>query len=121
MTTRFRQLIGRASQGLAKGAPALEEFVGGGELETRELSPLLVIEAILLLILILSLDTARSVRAQTSYTDPANEHACPSQTGAGGGAEAILSYVGPGSGFSPNQFYGRIRTIPRSQISRWQA
>src|SRR2546422_10884076 len=42
--------------------------------------------------------------AQSSFPDPANEHACPSQTGAGGGAEAIPAFVGPGSdGFSPNQ------------------
>jgi hypothetical protein len=70
----------------------------------RKLLPLLVIEAVLLLILILSLDTGRSASAQTSYTDFANEHGCPSQTGAGGGAEAIPSFVGPGTdGFSPNQ------------------
>jgi hypothetical protein len=44
------------------------------------------------------------VLAQSLYPDPANEHACPSQTGAGGGAEAIPAFVGPGSdGFSPNQ------------------
>lgn len=44
------------------------------------------------------------VVAQTSYPDPANEHGCPSQTGAGGGAEAIPAYVGTGvDGFSPNQ------------------
>src|SRR5437870_11358963 len=44
------------------------------------------------------------VMAQSSFPDPANEHACPSQTGAGGGAEAIPAFVGPGSdGFSPNQ------------------
>src|SRR5205807_7230986 len=44
------------------------------------------------------------VMAQTSFPDPANEHACPSQTGAGGGAEAIPAFVGSGSdGFSPNQ------------------
>src|SRR5258706_2867737 len=42
--------------------------------------------------------------AQNAFPDPANEHACPSQTGAGGGAEAIPAFVGPGSdGFSPNQ------------------
>src|SRR2546422_6364505 len=42
--------------------------------------------------------------AQSSFPDPANEHSCPSQTGAGGGAEAIPAFVGPGSdGFSPNQ------------------
>lgn len=41
---------------------------------------------------------------QTVYPDPASERACPSQTGAGGGAEAIPAFVGPGiDGFSPNQ------------------
>src|SRR5713226_7461974 len=44
------------------------------------------------------------VMAQSSFPDPANEHACPSQTGAGGGAEAITAFIGTGSdGFSPNQ------------------
>ena len=44
------------------------------------------------------------VAAQTSNPDPANEHSCPSQTGAGGGAEAIPAFVGPGIDiFSPNQ------------------
>jgi len=44
------------------------------------------------------------VMAQNSFPDPANEHACPSQTGAGGGAEAIPAFIGPGSdGFSPTQ------------------
>jgi hypothetical protein len=44
------------------------------------------------------------VMAQSSFANPANEHSCPSQTGAGGGAEAIPAFVGPGSdGFSPNQ------------------
>jgi hypothetical protein len=44
------------------------------------------------------------VMAQSSFPNPAGEHACPSQTGAGGGAEAIPAFVGPGSdGFSPNQ------------------
>jgi hypothetical protein len=44
------------------------------------------------------------IAAQTAYPDPANEHGCPSQTGAGGGAEAIPAFVGTGSdGFSPNQ------------------
>src|SRR5207302_1399309 len=42
------------------------------------------------------------VMAQSSFPDPANEHACPSQTGAGSGAEAIPAFVGSGSdGFSP--------------------
>src|SRR6266481_6214504 len=45
-----------------------------------------------------------NVMAQSSFPNPANEHACPSQTGAGGGAEAIPAFVGPGiDGFSPNQ------------------
>lgn len=72
----------------------------------RNLVPLLVIEAVILLVLIslFSPDLGRSVSAQTSYADLANEHACPSQTGAGGGAEAIPPFVGPGTdGFSPNQ------------------
>src|SRR2546430_9305558 len=44
------------------------------------------------------------VMAQSSFPNPANEHACPSQTGAGGGAEAIPAFVGGGSdGFSPHQ------------------
>src|SRR5256886_4651 len=44
------------------------------------------------------------VMAQSAFPNPANEHACPSQTGAGGGAEAIPAFVGSGSdGFSPNQ------------------
>jgi len=44
------------------------------------------------------------VMAQSSFPNPANEHACPSQTGAGGCAEAIPAFVGTGSdGFSPNQ------------------
>src|SRR2546430_16326704 len=44
------------------------------------------------------------VMAQSSFPDPANEHACPSHTGAGGGAETIPAFVGQGSnGFSPNQ------------------
>jgi hypothetical protein len=45
-----------------------------------------------------------TVVAQTAYPDPTHEHGCPSQTGAGGGAEAIPAFVGTGSdGFSPNQ------------------
>ena len=72
----------------------------------RKLLPLLFIEAVMLLILmsLFSLDTGRSARVSTSYPDPANGHACPSQTGAGGAAEAIPTFVGPGrDGFSPNQ------------------
>src|SRR5712675_3542867 len=44
------------------------------------------------------------VVAQTANPSPVNVHVCPSQTGAGGGAEAIPAFVGTGSdGFSPNQ------------------
>jgi hypothetical protein len=44
------------------------------------------------------------VAAQTANPNPANEHGCPSQTGAGGGAEAIPAFVGSGNdGFSANQ------------------
>ena len=58
----------------------------------------------LILILLITLGPSNHVIAQTSYPDPANEHACPSQTGAGGGAEAIPAFIGPGgNGFSPNQ------------------
>src|SRR5437660_8677404 len=43
------------------------------------------------------------VMAQSSFPEPDNEHACPSQTGAGGGAEAIHAVVGSGTdGVSPN-------------------
>jgi hypothetical protein len=53
---------------------------------------------------LLSIGPIHTVSAQSSFPDPTNEHACPSQTGAGGGAEAIPAFVGPGSdGFSPNQ------------------
>src|SRR5205823_13616730 len=72
----------------------------------RKLIPLLFLEGIVLVALvpIFSMDPGRAVIAQTSFPDPANEHACPSQTGAGGGAEAIPAFVGSGSdGFSPNQ------------------
>src|SRR5947208_3215617 len=72
----------------------------------RKLIPLLFLEGIVLVALvpIFSMDPGRAVIAQSSYPDPANEHACPSQTGAGGGAEAIPAFVGPGSNsFSPNQ------------------
>jgi hypothetical protein len=58
----------------------------------------------LLLFTLISSHSSDRVVAQTSYPDPANEHACPSQTGAGGGAEAIAAYIGTGvDGFSPNQ------------------
>src|SRR5436190_8106629 len=72
----------------------------------RKLVSLLLFEAVILLILIpiFSRNPSRSVIAQSTFPNPANEHACPSQTGAGGGAEAIPAFVGPGSnGFSPNQ------------------
>src|SRR5437762_2401436 len=72
----------------------------------RKLIPLLFLEGIVLVALvpIFSMDPGRAVIAQSSFPDPANEHACPSQTGAGGGAEAIPAFVGPGTdGFSPNQ------------------
>jgi hypothetical protein len=53
------------------------------------------------------------VVAQTAYPNPANEHGCPSQTGAGGGAEAIPAFVGAGSdGFSPNQSLCLPRLAP---------
>jgi hypothetical protein len=56
------------------------------------------------LVRMISLGPGTRVVAQTAYPDPANEHGCPSQTGAGGGAEAIPAFVGTGSdGFSPNQ------------------
>src|SRR5947208_13961804 len=49
-------------------------------------------------------DTQFHVMAQSSFPGPAHEHACPSQTGPGGGAEAIPAFVGSSSdGFSPNQ------------------
>src|SRR5216110_2227249 len=72
----------------------------------RKLVSLLLFEAVILLILIpiFSRNPSRSVIAQSTFPDPANEHACPSKTGAGGGAEAIPAFVGPGTdGFSPNQ------------------
>jgi hypothetical protein len=72
----------------------------------RKLLTLLFFEAVILLVLIplFSMYTGRNAIAQTSFPDPANEHACPSQTGAGGGAEAIPAFIGPGiDGFSPNQ------------------
>ncbi len=72
----------------------------------RKLVPLLLFEVAILLILIpiFSMNPSRSVIAQSTFPDPAGEHACPSQTGAGGGAEAIPAFIGPGTdGFSPNQ------------------
>src|SRR5713101_2434475 len=56
------------------------------------------------LVRMIAMGPSTHVVAQTANPDPANEHACPSQTGAGGGAEAIPAFIGPGSdGFSPNQ------------------
>lgn len=72
----------------------------------RKLMTLLVFGgfALCVLVPVLSIGPGPRVIAQTSFPDPANEHACPSQTGAGGGAEAIPAFIGPGSdGFSPNQ------------------
>src|SRR5215469_15569258 len=72
----------------------------------RKLVPFLFLEAIVLVALvpIFFMHPSRTVNAQTSFPNPANERACPSQTGAGGGAEAIPAFVGPGTdGFSPNQ------------------
>src|SRR6266576_3773906 len=51
-----------------------------------------------------SIGPGTRVVAQSAFPDPANERGCPSQTGAGGGAEAIPAFVGTGSdGYSPNQ------------------
>jgi hypothetical protein len=59
---------------------------------------------LLVMVRMISMGPGARVVAQTAYPDPANEHGCPSQTGAGGGAEAIPAFVGTGSdGFSPNQ------------------
>src|SRR6267378_4270109 len=56
------------------------------------------------LVRMIAMGPSTHVVAQTANPDPANEHGCPSQTGAGGGAEAIPAFVGTGSdGFSPNQ------------------
>lgn len=73
-----------------------------------------LIAGIALVILLPFLESGRAHRDQafaqtttkpaTSSVDPAGEHACPSVTGAGGGAEAIAAFVGTGgNGFSPNQ------------------
>lgn len=60
--------------------------------------------ALLVFVHLVPLGPGDSAIGQGSFPDPANESACPSQTGAGGGAEAIPAFVGPGSdGFSPNQ------------------
>ena len=59
---------------------------------------------VFVLVRMISMGPGTRVIAQTAYPDPTNEHGCPSQTGAGGGAEAIPAFVGTGSdGFSPNQ------------------
>lgn len=68
------------------------------------LSLLLGILTLFVFFLLFHLPPRSRVIAQTAFPDPANEHGCPSQTGAGGGAEAIPAFIGPGSdGFSPNQ------------------
>src|SRR6201998_3490333 len=72
----------------------------------RKLVPLLFLEAVVLaaLVPIFSMDPNHTVIPHTPFPDPENEHACPSQTGAGGGAEAIPAFIGSGTdGFSPNQ------------------
>src|SRR5215831_1644794 len=104
MTTRFAQVARtKCSQ---RGPPQPCKCLCPKETSMRKLMPLLFLQAIVLVALgpIFSMDAARTVIAQTSFPDPANEHACPSQTGARGGAEAIPAFVGPGTdGFSPNQ------------------
>ncbi len=56
------------------------------------------------LVCIIAVGPGTRVAAQTANPNPVNVHGCPSQTGAGGGAEAIPAFVGTGSdGFSPNQ------------------
>jgi hypothetical protein len=65
---------------------------------------LMLAAAVLNLVIFLCFTPGKHVAAQTTYPDPANERSCPSQTGAGGGAEAIPAYVGVGNdGFSSNQ------------------
>jgi hypothetical protein len=68
-------------------------------------SPVLLgVFCVIVVLALIFVSPSHRVIAQTTYPDPANEHGCPSQTGAGGGAEAISAYVGPGvDGFSPNQ------------------
>jgi hypothetical protein len=54
--------------------------------------------------ILLLLATQLSPQSSTSFSDPTGEHNCPSVTGAGGGAEAIPAFVGPGTAaFSRNQ------------------
>ncbi len=56
------------------------------------------------LVCIIAVGPGTRVAAQNANPNPVNVHGCPSQTGAGGGAEAIPAFVGTGSdGFSPNQ------------------
>ena len=56
------------------------------------------------LVRMIAMGPGTHVAAQTANPSPVNVHGCPSQTGAGGGAEAIPAFVGTGSdGFSPNQ------------------
>jgi hypothetical protein len=56
------------------------------------------------LVCIIAVGPGTRVVAQSASPNPVNVHGCPSQTGAGGGAEAIPAFVGTGSdGFSPNQ------------------
>jgi hypothetical protein len=75
------------------------------EISMRKLLfPLLLSALGLSVFTVVSIHPSNHVIAQTTYPDPANEHGCPSQTGAGGGAEAIPAFVGTGiDGFSPNQ------------------
>lgn len=73
-----------------------------------------------LLVPLLSIGPHQQAIAQSSYPDPANERACPSQTGAGGGAEAIPAFVGTGvDGFSPNQSLclPQLAPVPTSSSS----
>ena len=69
------------------------------------LFPLLLGSLVVFVLLgLISSGPGTRVVAQATYPDPAHERSCPSQTGAGGGAEAIPAFVGTGSdGFSPNQ------------------
>src|SRR5260370_22340323 len=80
--------------------------MGRGEMRKASLAILVASVLLFALVPLMQIGPASRlhVMAQSSFPDPANEHACPSQTGAGGGAEAIPAFVGTGSdGFSPNQ------------------
>src|SRR5207244_7831537 len=90
----IRQPTGRPGQGRAEG-PQLCTNLCPKENSMRKLLPVLFTEGVLLLILmsVFSLATRRTVSAQTSYPDPANEQSCRSQTGAGGGDKAIPVFV----------------------------